>query len=316
MKNILLILLIFSSNLGIGQNLVPNPSFEVYDACPTNLSNSGDFQLSHATGWYAPTLGTTDYFNTCSGLAGGANIPNTGPGYQTTLDGNGFSGILLQIEDNKLDWFEYAQAKLTSPLIQGYSYKVSFNVNLADDSHYAVQKIGAWISSDPLSQASPQPMPIGDPLIVNTNGFLTDASGWTKIEGEFIANGGEEYITLGYYSDTTAADTLRTSVFADPTSIYSYYYIDGVEVSEVDQSVLIPNVFTPNDDGINDVFSLKFPTESTAIYNRWGVEVFSSTDGTLWDGKTASGIDVKDGTYYYIISTTLNTYSGFIQLTR
>jgi len=73
----------------------------------------------------------------------------------------------------------------------------------------------------------------------------------------------------------------------------------------------IPNVFTPNNDGLNDYF---FPrqyltsgltTFSMSIYNRWGQLVFESTslDGRGWDGKF-NGVDQIEGVYVYIIDAT------------
>jgi gliding motility-associated-like protein len=70
----------------------------------------------------------------------------------------------------------------------------------------------------------------------------------------------------------------------------------------------IPNVFTPNGDGLNDYF---FPRElltsgatkfSMEVYNRWGQQIFStnSTEGEGWDGKF-NGVDQPEGVYVYII---------------
>jgi gliding motility-associated-like protein len=70
----------------------------------------------------------------------------------------------------------------------------------------------------------------------------------------------------------------------------------------------IPNVFTPNGDGVNDYF---FPRQyltkgltqfSLQIYNRWGQEIFTSnsTDGRGWDG-TYNGVAQPVGVYVYII---------------
>ena len=296
---------------------MPNPSFEIFDTCPTTLSIPGDYQINHALGWYAPTLGTSDYFNSCSSVGGGANVPNTAIGFQTPFDGQGYLGILLQIELTDIDWFEYTQAKLTSPLIQGYSYKFSFNVNLANNSDYAIKKIGAWFTPNAVSSNTSQSMFTTLPQIVNANGFIADTTGWTKIEGEFIANGGEEYLTIGYYSDTINVDTLRNSVFADPTSIFSYYYIDGLELEEVEQAVIIPSIITPNNDGSNDVFQLNFPYVNVIIYNRWGQQLFASNNNeSYWNGRTTSGSEVPDGTYYYLITTVAETFKGFVQVIR
>ncbi len=71
---------------------------------------------------------------------------------------------------------------------------------------------------------------------------------------------------------------------------------------------IIPNVFTPNGDGVNDVFTVHavgLKTLDAEVYNRWGEKEFEwhSTNGG-WDGYTASGVPAPAGTYYYIISAT------------
>lgn len=68
---------------------------------------------------------------------------------------------------------------------------------------------------------------------------------------------------------------------------------------------IIPNIFTPNDDNINDVFTVQaigLETMDAEIYNRWGQKEFEwhTTNGG-WDGRTASGVMAPDGTYFYII---------------
>ena len=70
-------------------------------------------------------------------------------------------------------------------------------------------------------------------------------------------------------------------------------------------SMSVPNVFTPNGDGDNDMFvviSSGLKEVSGTIYNRWGKKVgeWSGAPTTGWDGKT-NGKDVEDGTYYYVI---------------
>lgn len=71
---------------------------------------------------------------------------------------------------------------------------------------------------------------------------------------------------------------------------------------EVFQEILVPNVITPNGDGANDRFEIKsngLKTFDLVIVNRWGNEVFSTTDPTQsWDGKT-NGEEVVDGVYFY-----------------
>lgn len=82
--------------------------------------------------------------------------------------------------------------------------------------------------------------------------------------------------------------------------------------------LFIPNVFTPNGDGTNDVFKLTFaaPFElRIAIFNRWGELLFESGDCYFeWDG-TYKGDDAQDGTYVYLISGKYNR-KGTITLLR
>ena len=70
--------------------------------------------------------------------------------------------------------------------------------------------------------------------------------------------------------------------------------------------ITIPNVFTPNGDGVNDIFSLNpinIGDISMTIYDRWGLKMYdtTSTGSLTWDGKTKAGAPVADGTYFYII---------------
>lgn len=91
------------------------------------------------------------------------------------------------------------------------------------------------------------------------------------------------------------------------------------ELTSVDCFETIPNVFTPNADRINDVFSFETCDKitSTLIYNRWGNKVFeTNTAKHYWDGRTTSGEQCVNGTYFYIIVTEEKNYKGFVQLMR
>jgi gliding motility-associated-like protein len=71
----------------------------------------------------------------------------------------------------------------------------------------------------------------------------------------------------------------------------------------------VPNVFSPNNDSKNDVFSLEatqydrcYDLVTVAIYNRWGIKVFESEDPLFkWDGTDTGGTEVNEGTYYVIL---------------
>jgi len=73
-------------------------------------------------------------------------------------------------------------------------------------------------------------------------------------------------------------------------------------------TILLPNVFTPNDDKVNDVWYPKvdcIETVSVTIYNRWGEKIAElNTINESWDGKS-NGKDVSDGNYFFIFEANL-----------
>jgi gliding motility-associated-like protein len=83
-----------------------------------------------------------------------------------------------------------------------------------------------------------------------------------------------------------------------------------------------PNIFTPNGDGINDLYELNFPGRinecvDLTIYNKWGEIQFSSTGNNMyWDGFTNTGILASQGIYYYTLNLKNQSKSGFLQLFR
>jgi gliding motility-associated-like protein len=69
--------------------------------------------------------------------------------------------------------------------------------------------------------------------------------------------------------------------------------------------LVVPNVFTPNGDGVNDFWGVKYlesyPNNKVDVYNRFGERVYSSIGYSIpWDGKY-NGSYLPPGTYYYII---------------
>ncbi len=70
--------------------------------------------------------------------------------------------------------------------------------------------------------------------------------------------------------------------------------------------VSLPNAFTPNGDGKNDVFRIitigHHDIAYFRVFNRWGQLVFSSTNESQgWDGKANGGVPSDGGTYYYAL---------------
>ncbi|MFC1734061.1 choice-of-anchor L domain-containing protein [candidate division KSB1 bacterium] len=80
------------------------------------------------------------------------------------------------------------------------------------------------------------------------------------------------------------------------------------EILIINDSLVFPNVFTPNSDGVNDFFVIKnlesYLSNKIVIFNRWGKKVYEMTNyQNDWDGE-----NVSDGTYFYILE-----YHGYLR---
>jgi gliding motility-associated-like protein len=87
-----------------------------------------------------------------------------------------------------------------------------------------------------------------------------------------------------------------------------------------DKVLIVPNVFSPNGDGINDkweIAGLRGNTNcSVEIFNRWGQPVYNSHGySDPWDG-TWKGKPVPVATYYYVIKTVTRNYNGWVAIIR
>ncbi len=135
----------------------------------------------------------------------------------------------------------------------------------------------------------------------------------------------------------TPAETLDDPMSATPVaspSITTTYLLtvtnssgctdqDSVEVEvSVPDLILVPNILSPNGDGFNDVWDLSqipdIENNKVTVINKWGKEVFSSTNYQHnWEG-TYNGEPLPDGVYIYIIdgSQFYETLKGQIQIIR
>lgn len=82
----------------------------------------------------------------------------------------------------------------------------------------------------------------------------------------------------------------------------------------------VPNVFTPNGDGIHDVFRVNYTGDEAfqiQIFDRWGNKQFETRNKEQhWNGTDLNGSDCVPGTYYYSIRLGSRNYSGALTLIR
>ena len=178
---------------------------------------------------------------------------------------------------------------------QSYNYKVymvynSFDMDTTRDVHsILLQTDGSC-----------------DTLCFNWNSY----NGWSNPEYDIMlkVDTGWMKILPSPITDTTYCgyfDTLQVG-----NNIFKVVTTNGVDTSESNYAtcfqpeppiIVVPNVMTPNSDGMNDIFEIRYidlyDVKKLTIYNRWGTIVYQSEDyQNDWDGG-----NVSDGVYFYVL---------------
>jgi gliding motility-associated-like protein len=160
-----------------------------------------------------------------------------------------------------------------------------FNITAIDGNYQDTLSLEFDYSSELFSLENPA-------VVANTTGFLQVSSEfcWTP-DCEDVR---DETYTLDFDVITRycehPSDTIHTTL--------------EFQVRTVSDGTLeiVPNVFTPNDDNVNDRWEIKhtpdkcITEEDVQIFDRWGTQVFQAASMQKpWDG------DSSEGTYYYLI---------------
>lgn len=211
-------------------NLVPNPSFEDYDNCePWGL---GGEQICTAEPWFQPFNysvqncgGSTELYHSCTNV-----IPNNFGGYQFPASGNGMAGgtsVRMSATGISNDWREYLEIKLITSLNNSRHYCVNWSTNLANISRYASNRVGAYFSPDTIFQTGSQYDYINVIPQVENLSINADTLNWSEFHQSFIAQGGEQFMTVGNFRPGSMVDT---SEIINPSGAWAYYYFDDFGV--------------------------------------------------------------------------------------
>ena len=168
---------------------------------------------------------------------------------------------------------------------------------------------GITVSGESTSPSCPD-KPTGNASISITGGTPSYNVSWNNGQTGNLSN-----VNVGIYSAT----------ITDAKGCIATYSLTIKEESCLE--IFIPEMFTPNGDGKNDIFSITkiedYPNSSLNIFNRWGSLVYTKKGyKNDWDGKANVGSSMgaamlPAGTYYFILDLgdgTTKPYSGFMQL--
>ncbi|MEO5570830.1 MAG: PKD domain-containing protein [Bacteroidia bacterium] len=313
-----------SVNLGTTYNNYVNAGYYTVSLIVTNSAGCKDTITKDSIVVVPGPIGSFDFYpkEGCSPLEVTfiANSPNTinynwdfadGTGLTTT--GNTVTHIYYQdiTAHPKLTISSYLPA--TSTLCTDTAHLTSTN-----DSVFIQTFSNVGIIADGDSNATVIEVSEGDEIPLSV---LTDITGGSTSYLWYPSSG------TGIGCDTCSVTTLTGTGFEG----YIYLTVDKVGGCNGKDSILVkfvpcdshmntPNIFTPNGDGHNDEFYIEHPCPENfllTIYNRWGQEVFKTSDPVeKWDGRSGNGDYVPSGTYYWILASRDKSMKGFLQLIR
>ena len=257
-------------------NMVFNPSFEEHRDCPVKLDALG--VMREADAWWQPTRGSSDYFHACGSRD--CQVPRNKMGQQEAHSGEAYCGIYCSQENYR----EYLQTELREPLVAGKRYRVCFWVSLADKSPQAVATLGALLTHTRIEDSTwgilmdREARDYGDgmaqyiatyyePQVMNPRENLLDNSKeWVEVGGEFVAQGGERFLTIGNFLPFNQSGVAAMERAHAPLP-GAYYYIDDVSLRCLDTlpSASVVRTVAPREGTIVRLENLYFATGESEV---------------------------------------------------
>lgn len=146
------------------------------------------------------------------------------------------------------------------------------------------------------------PVRLGSSLSFLGSGANAATYGWTFAPGDLATGSGPHIRTYTQAGNYCVKLVTTSAALCQDSATVCFRVVPMLDLR-------IPNVFSPNLDGLNDVFYIEYTTPpdnySLEIYDRWGVLLWSTTNpATYWDGTTAAG-PCPEGVYFYSLRLTL-----------
>jgi len=210
----LLVALVLLPGLAAAQELVVNPGMEAYSRCPTGPGLIDGW----VDDWWRASVASTDFQHTC----------DYSP--QPPRSGEGHLGFLAY--DFSPNYREYATGRLLAPLVAGRDYRLELWVLLHENYLHAVAEVGAYFSATRPSWPGTLPPAGITPQVVNATGVLSDKLSWMLVSERFVADGGEEWVTIGNFSDDASSTIFD---FGCCGQFGAYYHLDDVSLVLVNE---------------------------------------------------------------------------------
>lgn len=325
----LLRLLVVSTLLlvtGTGRAQLVNPGFELASGWP---SAPGMWHL--LPGWNNAMSGiaTPDFFH-IDGTLGG-DLPETPVAMCQPFEGRGVAGLAV-IKRNGVGQplsREYLVQEFDTPLEVGQHYTLSFR--FTNGERLPTSLSGLAVNGVGVAMTVEQPVQFGDGLLDLSSVFAFPYAryeeDWEQVTINFQATAPCRFMTVGVFLPD---EDLEAEIRSGENPSLAYYFLDAfslqptappgdpqpvvddikepgtgadTDAEEVQFGMFVPNAFSPNGDGLNDLFEPKVGDvmpSSFEIYTRWGERIAELDPGQpRWDGRDAGGKLLEPGVYIW-----------------
>lgn len=216
-----------------GRNLVINPDFDIFFYKPIPIVYHGQSRIEEwIPFWKAPGVFTPDYLSNLRSI----DVLD----YKSILDSalpERFNYLGFALYKDSDSYSEYIQGKLTIPLSKGQKYCLKASLALSTYSGYSVNRLAFLFSPKPVTISRNENS--FEPQILIQN-LSIDNKGFYEICDYFIAEGGEQFITIGRFTSTDKLEIVHRE--NTPKTQFgigesAYYLIDNVELVEIQDTI-------------------------------------------------------------------------------
>lgn len=212
-----------------------NGDFTTYFRCPASHISYGQNVSTYVVGWFSPNAGTPDFFHRCA-LKTRVHVPQNFATNLEPMAGEGYIGLILRADTATYrftpTYTEHITGILTEPLKPQQKYLVRLYYSFSPHSGIRTNSFGIYFSSHkPAFSDIADIYDFQPQLILKPDSELHINPGWHKLEGIYIAEGGERYITIGNFNAVKESIIIphRPKKITD-VRFFAYYVFDHINV--------------------------------------------------------------------------------------
>ncbi len=259
-------------------SLIPNPSFEDLDCCPSERS-----ELNCASNWIQASEATTDFIHACDWL-GRDEYPPPMP----FPDGQGILGLRDgRVRNGTLEpfWKEYAGACLLSPMLKDSTYRFQFDVGFISATVSPPINITFFGTSD----CDNLPFGIGNDAF----GCPSNSSSWMELGKVLVSGGTGDQWVNAILEVTPDVDINAIAIGPDCPAVQSsvdlYYYFDNLLLSDINSFSL---QISESDHPCSEDYVLQVPDNPSLSYQWY-------KDGVALNAENGSSLSQIYGDGFY-----------------